>query len=327
MGLDVDGLVDVAAPEHLGGEHARAAPVAHEETLHGGFGVGVPGHFDHDGLAALKLDEARGHFLDFRGQALGLQLGHGHLAEKLAGDRHGSGRAHQVPREVEQVNADVAQRAEPGQALLKKPDAAPEGAVRRHVEMGPAFPAVPGGARVIHVAELAAVGVGFHQLRLGPEPQGLFDHEQLARLLCGIGHLLGIGRRDGHGFFDQDMLALAQGIDGHRGMERVGHGDGDRVQLVHREHALRAGEHVFGAVLAGKLLRLRFVQVADGQDFDARHLAEPFHMIPPESRTHDAHPQRFHCHDAMLLSTDSARRDPARHVPRNHPVSGPVRPR
>lgn len=102
----------------------------------------------------------------------------------------------------------------------------------------PVVATVEGGGVVAEVEE-AAEEIGGEDLleveEFGAETVGLIDEEFFAGLLGGGEHLIGLGDGHGHGFFDDDVFAGAEGGDGFVGVVEGRGGKDDDVDVGESE--------------------------------------------------------------------------------------------
>ena len=106
----------------------------------------------------------------------------------------------------------------------------------------------------VDLAERAFVGhpLGLHVL--GREEQFLGIHQQHALPAAGVDHHVGLFQRHAQRLLADDVLAGVGDIDGHLGVQGVGGGDGDHLDVRLLEHLAIVVEDPRNAVLLGQLL-------------------------------------------------------------------------
>lgn len=151
-------------------------------------------------------------------------------------------RPKQVDRHVQAVDAQVEHRTAP-ECRVEEAIVRVEGSPGREVALHAA-----------HLAEHAIVdeaaqgGVG------GQESGPHCLHDKRAASASGVHHALGVGQRRGEGLFDQQSLARLDGSEGQVGVEGVGGGQVDRIDVGRGEQLLKGeGSHpdAVGQVLPG----------------------------------------------------------------------------
>ncbi len=173
--------------------------------------------------------------------------------------------AHQLLHALEAVLADV--RLQLLAVLLgdRRVPPVPQQVVPVHldrlavgVELRPGVVAVPQGADVADVAQLAgpeqldAVGVQQAVVPL------VADGQDALRLVGGLDHFLALGHVPGHQLLAQDVLAGAQGVDGDRGMQVQRQGDDHGLNV-------RVGQQLLVVLVDLDLLGLAAVDAVEAE--------------------------------------------------------------
>ena len=117
---------------------------------------------------------------------------------------------------------------------------------------------------MIDAAELAGVDELFGEDDGGATAVVIPDHVGHAGLLDGLEHFFGFLAVEAEGLFAEDHLAGFGGGDDLFGVEIVGGGDVDDVDIIAGDEFFPIGLDGFVAPLVGELLRLRGVATADG---------------------------------------------------------------
>ena len=101
---------------------------------------------------------------------------------------------------------------------------------------------------------------------MGREVPGAGDHHLHAAAPGQIDQFAGLGRRDGHGLFDEHVQAALQSRLGLR-VVLSGHGaDDDGVKVLDRQHLVERGASVGRAEVPGDALSIGTLQCLHGHD-------------------------------------------------------------
>ena len=226
------------------------------------------GALQQQGGAVLEAHHGVGHVLHgvlVRVVVRDLVPGHGGdvgaVAEDLvgvAGDRHRLRAAHQVPGQVQHVDANVQQGAAAGDLLVGEPAA------------GIAHAADQAGLGVVHLAQLPGVDEGLQHLAV----RGMTAHEtHLDHPVAPADRVLdggGLGNGAGDRLLHQHMLAGLDGGDGPGGVGVVPRAHADTVDVVLRQQLMGVGVGAGGTELLGHGAGAGGVDVADGDDLHVR---------------------------------------------------------
>lgn len=287
---ELDGFVAAGAVAiEFGGEEGKAALGAEEvhAVLASVLGLMAgPTDFEIDGAAAFHFDDGGGAVFDVAGFAgINFAFAPVEFAEAaraefgvgLAEDAGGFEVAQEMEGNVEDVDADIEAATAAGIFFLREPRADARDAAAPQ----------PKCARVIDVAEVAALDEELGHLGGAVEAQILTDHEGALHFHGGVndpGCLFGAG---GHGLFEEDMFAGLEGFDGDRRVKIIGQGDGDGINVRLFEQLAIVG------IAAGDFETLGGFPGAAGMDFrhrddrGSRALGEPIQVVQADSASSD----------------------------------------
>ena len=106
---------------------------------------------------------------------------------------------------------------------------------------------------------------------LGSEEVLLGIEEEDTGLQAGLDHSVALLQVEGHRLLADDVLACGRGVHGHPGVQVVGTGDGDSVQVGQAQQFAVVSEHVGYAAPPGEGPTLLPVMRGDGDHLDVGH--------------------------------------------------------
>ena len=209
------------------------------------------------------------------------------LIEGGAEDGDGLGVAHDIAGQVDDVDAQVDQRAAAGAGLVAEPAA------------GEAAAAQVGGLGVVDVAEEALLHEVAGGRRVVAVTADEAQHQQLAVFVGGLFHGHGLFGVHSHGLFAQHVTAGVERGDGTLRVGAVPGADADQIRLEFLQHGIAIGIAVRDAVTGGVLLRLFKVDVAAGHDLHrvAQRLITAHVAVADAAAADNAD---FQCHNPIL---------------------------
>ena len=152
------------------------------------------------------------------------------------------------------MHAQIDQRAAAGAGLVAEPAA------------GVAVTADVVGLGVVKLAEVAGADEVLQHVHVIAVAADKTHHQQLAALLGGSHHLLGLLSVHRHGLFAQNMHTGIQCGNGALGVGTVPGTDGNSIQLLVLHHFVHIGVQMGDTVLFAFFLQALFVDIAERND-------------------------------------------------------------
>lgn len=236
---------------------------------------GCPGHLEIKRGAIAKFEEGDGAIFDVEDPARSdLRFSPASIADPLraevsadaAGYRHHREIVHEMQGEIEEMHAEVVTDAAAGKFFLGEP----------RPDAGNPAAAIPPGAPVIDLSEASRRDDPAEALGIRGEAHVLADHEHAPGAFRGGDDFCRVARGGRHRFFEQHVLAGGEGGACDFGVEIIGQGDADDLNVFPPQEGAPIPVAIGHAIAAAGVLPARVAGFRDRQDLGVGTRLETF---------------------------------------------------